>query len=332
MAHHYSGPDFSFPHGDPRVDHTDLFAFPAPEGTGRSVLVIDVHPSVGINPPGPTTVEPFAPEAVYELKVDTNGDGVADVAFRTQVSATDGTQSATVRRVEGAEAAGMGDSGDVVVENAPVSTGSDARVTESGEYRLFAGWRSDPFFFDAEGVLNDFQFTGNDFFADKDVCSIVLELPNDALGASGGAALWHRIIVPGGSGNGEWVQADRGARPSQSVFFSPGDEKEAYLTGEPATDARFVDSFAHVLEHAGGYASGEARRVAETLLPDVLPYDPAQPAGYPRNGRALTDDVADYFLALFTNGKVTDDGLGPHTDLLNEFPYVGAPHASYGPT
>src|SRR4051794_37748922 len=176
MAHHYSGPDFSFPHGDPRVDHTDLFAFPAPGASARTVLIVDVHPSVGINPPGPTTKEPFAPEAVYELKVDTNGDGVADVAFRTRFADANGALSATVRRVEAPDAAGMGDGGEVVVRDAPVSTGADAQVTESGEYRFFAGWRSDPFFFDAEGVLNDFQFTGNDFFADKDVCSIAFEL------------------------------------------------------------------------------------------------------------------------------------------------------------
>jgi hypothetical protein len=327
MAHHYSGPDFSFPHGDARLDHCDLFAFPTPGEASRSVLVMDVHPSFGINPPGPTTSEPFAPDALYELKVDTNGDGVADVAFRTRFSATDGAQTATVRRVEGADAAGTGEAGEAVVEDAPVSIGSAAQVSESGEYRFFAGWRSDPFFFDAEGVLDDFRMSGRDFFADKDVCSIVLELPNDALGAAQ-VAMWHRTLVPAGAGDG-WIQVDRGARPSQSVFFSPGDEKAAYLAGDPATDARFVDSFAHVLEHSGGYAPDEAKRVAGTLLPDVLPYDATQPVAYPRNGRALTDDVADYFLALFTRGNVEDDGLGPHTDLLTEFPYLGPPHASY---
>ena len=44
MAHHYSGPDFAFPHGDPRVDHCDLFAFPSPGDRSRSVVAIDVHP------------------------------------------------------------------------------------------------------------------------------------------------------------------------------------------------------------------------------------------------------------------------------------------------
>jgi hypothetical protein len=70
--------------------------------------------------------------------------------------------------------------------------------------------------------------------------------------------------------------------------------------------------------------------VAGTLLPDVLPYDPRQPAAYPHNGRMLTDDVGDHFLALFTNRKVTGDGVGAHTDLSSEFPYLGSPHGSYG--
>jgi hypothetical protein len=328
MAHHYSGPDFSFPHGDARVDHCDLFAFPASEGTPRSIVAIDVHPSFGINPPGPTTTEPFAPEALYELKVDTNGDGLAEVAFRVRFAVTDGVQTATVRRVEGGDAAGVGEGGDVLVADAPVSAGSKAQITKAGECRFFAGWRSDPFFFDAEGALNDFQFTGNDFFADKDVCSIVLEMPNEALGTSGEVGLWHRTLVPAGDDDG-WTQVDRGARPSQSVFFSPGDEKAPYLAGEPSTDGRFVDNFAHVLEHAGGYSPEDAKRVAGLLLPDILQYDPRRPAAYPENGRTLTDDVADHFVALFTNRKATTDNVGPHNDLLTEFPYLGPPHASY---
>ena len=84
-----------------------------------------------------------------------------------------------------------------------------------------------------------------------------------------------------------------------------------------------------MLEHAGGYSPDDARRVARTLLPDVLAYDPGQPASYPENGRALTDDATDHFLAVFTNGQVTGDQVGPHTDLLTEFPYLGPPHASY---
>lgn len=327
MSHHYSGPDFSFPRADARLDHCDLFAFPASKDGTRSVFVMDVHPSIGFNPPGPTTTEPFSPEAIYELKVDTNGDGVANVGFRTRFSSIDGGQLGTLRRVEGDDAAGTGDGGDIVVEDAPVSTGSEARVAETDGCRFFAGWRSDPFFFDAGGALNDFQYTGEDFFADKDVCSIVMELPNSALGASGRVDLWARILVRDG-GDGEWVQVDRGAKPQQSVFFCPGEEKAAYLGGEPATDARFIDSFAHALEHTGGYSPEDAKRAATTLLPDVLPYDPSLPVAYPQNGRALIDDVTDHFLGIFTNGNGVD-GVGPHSDLLDEFPHVGPPHGSY---
>ena len=74
MSHHYSGPNFAFPHGDARLDYTDLFAFPKPGDPSKSILILDVHPSVGVTPPGPTTAEPFAPEALYELKIDTDGD------------------------------------------------------------------------------------------------------------------------------------------------------------------------------------------------------------------------------------------------------------------
>src|SRR5947209_9941456 len=322
MSHHYSGPDFGFPHGDARLDLTDLYAFPKPGDAGKSILIMNVHPSASVNPPGFTTSDPFAREALYELKIATDGDAVADIAYRVRFSASEGgTLTATLRRVEGIEAAGTGDGGQAIVKEAPVSMGREPWVTDAGDYRFFAGWRSDPFFFDTQGTLNNLQFTGNDFFADKNVCSIVLEVPNSELGRKP-VDLWARTLVEGVGG---WVQADRGALPAQAVFLV-GTEREAYLAGQPADDARFVASFAHALEHTGGYAPEEARRAARTLLPDVLSYDPTRPASFPGNGRTLTDDAVDAFLAVFTNGKVTEDKVGPHGDLLSEFPYLGPPH------
>ena len=236
-------------------------------------------------------------------------------------SSKDGTQTATLRRVEGAQAAGTGDDGQVIVEGAPVSTGKETRVTEAGDYRFFAGWRSDPFFFDVQGALNNLQFTGDDCFVDADVCSIVLEVPNSALGPKK-MGLWARSVD---GASGKWVQADRGARPKQTPFLA-GEANAAYLGAEPKDDAQFVPVFAHALEHTGGYTPAEATRVAGTLLPDVLHYDATRPAAFPNNGRALTDDVVGFFLPILTNGKVTDDKVGPHKDLLAEFPYVGPPH------
>jgi len=39
-----------FPRGDARLDFTDLYAFPKPGDPSKSVLVMDVHPSFGVNP------------------------------------------------------------------------------------------------------------------------------------------------------------------------------------------------------------------------------------------------------------------------------------------
>ena len=226
MSHHYSGPEYGFPHGDARLDLTDLYAFPKPGDAAKSILIMDVHLSAAVNPPGQTTREPFATQAENELKIDTNGDAVADIAYRVCISSSgEGNQFATVRRVQGEEAAGKGDGGQTIISLAPVSTGQEARVTDAGNYRFFAGWRSDPYFFDTEGALNNFQFTGRDFFAEKDVCSIVLEVPNEDLGSKP-LGLWHRTLD---GASGSWVQADRGARPSQSVFLT-GEQKCAYLS------------------------------------------------------------------------------------------------------
>jgi len=324
MSHHYSGPNLAFPRGDARLDFTDLFAFPKPGDPGKSILIMDVHPSIGANPPGPTTAEPFAPEALYEIKIDTDGDAVADIAYQARfASSSGGAQTATLCRLEGAQAAGTGEGGQVILEGAAVSMGRDARVTQAGDYRFFAGWRSDPFFFDA-GALNNLQWVGQDFFADKDICSIVLEVPNSVL-PSKQMGLWARTLISTDGAGGGWVQAERGARPSQTPFLT-GEQNEAYRAAEPAGDARFVDVFAHSLEHFGRFTPEEAKRVAKTLLPDLLYYDPRRPASFPQNGRALSDDAADTFVAIITNGKVKGDGIGPHGDLLADFPYVGPPH------
>jgi len=146
-------------------------------------------------------------------------------------------------------------------------------------------------------------------------------VPNSALGTKE-VRLWARTLTLGDGGG--WIQVERGARPAQAVMLV--EEKDAYLFGEPADDEHFLAAFAHALEHTGGYTPAEAKRVAGTLLPDVLLYDPARPASFPDNGRTLTDDAFDSFIRVLTNGKVTEDKVGPHGDLLIDFPYVGPPH------
>jgi hypothetical protein len=321
MSHHASGPNFGFPRGDARLDMTDLYAFPKPGDPSKSILILNVHPSFTLDSPEPTTPEPLAPGALYEIKIDTNGDAIADICYSVQLAYSKGRkQTATVRRLQGVQAAGVGERGEVIVQQASVSVGREALVTKAGNFRFFFGWRSDPFFFDAMGNFNQMQFTGDDFFKDKNVCSIVLELPNSGLG-SNEVGIWARTVEKTAEG---WVQADRGGRPLQAVFLV-GEEREAYLSGEPATDDRFIGVFAHELEHTGGYSPEDAKAVARRLLPDILSYHPLEPARFPHNGRTLTDDVVDLFFSIYANRNVTDK-VGPHKDLLPAFPYVGPPH------
>ena len=212
MSHHYSGPNVGFPRGDARLDLTDLYAFPKPADPAKSIFIMNFHPSVSLQPQSPTTSEPFAPEALYELRIDSDGDAVANITYQVRFSSLQGgKQIATLRRFEGAQAE---TGGKIIAEAVPVSTGREAHATLAGDHRFFAGWRSDPFFFDVLGVLNNFQFTTGDFFADKDICSIVLEVPNSQLEPKA-IGIWARTLIPA-DGAGGWVQADRGARPNQN--------------------------------------------------------------------------------------------------------------------
>ena len=46
MSHHYSGPNWGFPYGDARLDLADLYVFPKPGDADKSILIMNVHPSV----------------------------------------------------------------------------------------------------------------------------------------------------------------------------------------------------------------------------------------------------------------------------------------------
>ncbi|MFH8554592.1 DUF4331 family protein [Streptomyces celluloflavus] len=316
MSHHLSGPHLRSPKGDARLDLTDLFVFPAADD-GRTVLIMNV------NPFAPTQGEAFHPDAVYRINIDTDGDHRADVAYSFVFSEpAGGRQTATVRRAVGAQARAHEAAGDALFTDVPVAFGHEPHLAESDGRRFSAGLRSDPFFADLDGIGDDFRWTGTDFGVDKNVFGIVLEVPDHDLG-DGTFGVWARVSVREG---GELVSVDRGAHPSLTAYFNAEEVKDAYNAGEPADDrAAYLEPWKAVLAHTGGYAPAAAEEVLRTVLPDVLRFDRTRPVGYP-NGRTLTDDVTDARLAMVSGGKVTDDHIGPHTDLLPAFPYLGHPH------
>jgi hypothetical protein len=190
---------------------------------------------------------------------------------------------------------------DVLVEDAPVSFGVQPHVTP-GHFgvRFFAGLRSDPFFFDFIGFLNGLKFTGADFLADKNVFSIALDIPNELLGPSSRVSIWTRTLVPMMLQPDHLTQVDQVGRPAIGTLFAPGHDRNLFAATYPAAQSMaitslgltFLELFHSELLRLGGYSAGQARAVADTLLPDVLRFDCSSSDGF-WNGRRLEDDVID---------------------------------------
>ncbi|HEX3790868.1 MAG TPA: DUF4331 family protein [Pseudonocardiaceae bacterium] len=322
MSNHFTGLKLGFPQGDARLDLTDLYVFTAPADPSRTVLVLNSNTFA--------KAPYFYPGAVYRINVDNNGDSITDVAFSFVFGEpVDGRQTVTVVRSQGALSRRPEPLGETLFTEVAVSLGAEPAVAFSGPYQLFAGVRSDPFILDFAGTIKDFAWTGEDLFADKNVFAIVLELPTSDLRPRPNLGVWGRLSV---RQDGELVAVDRAGHPAVAGFFIGEGNSVEYNAVEPEHDMdRFLAEFLETLEHIGGYSPDEARAAiaAEGLLPDLLSFDPAAPAGYP-NGRALTDHSAAVRAAMLSRGAAGDDGLTAHTDLLTDFPYLGSPHAEPG--
>lgn len=344
MADHLDAPGLSSPApGGPRTDITDVYAFQKPGNPNKSILILNV------NPLAPTMATTFDPNAIYELNIDTNADAIPERALRIRFSeVNDGMQTATVHLATGQRASFPNDGGMAVISEAPVTPigTKTAIVTQQGDYKFFAGIRSDPFFFDLLGFLSfvngkGFDFKHGDFFADKNVFGIALEVPNvAALGPNSKIGVWGRTLV---EQDDTFVRDDRMGRPAINTVFNHKQDKNTFNQIDPIQDrtaltaehVTFVQSFADTIVALstlgasiggkGAYSPAEASAIANILLPDILTFDYASSAGF-LNGRKLADDVINIELGLLTNDSPLHDDASAHTDLLSDFPYLGNPH------
>jgi hypothetical protein len=306
---------------DSRTDLTDLYVFPSSDRPGCSVLILD------FNPEAVHGEIAWDPAASYEIKIDTDGDIEADVAYHVLFETTSGVDGrVTVYRASGVEARSTGRVGEAIIVRAEVHADGSADVVEANGCRFLAGLRSDPHFKDIKGFRNNFQFTGDDPVARRNVFGIALEVPTEALGGAT-LRLWARAMV---AVDGALKPVDLAGRPGINNMFNilPEDDRddrdEFNETSPREQRSRFSARFVARLTGLG-YPLPEAEALAATLLPDVLEYRPSEPAAFP-NGRTLTDDTADWTLELLTRGRLTSDLVGPHIDLLPTFPYLGRPH------
>jgi hypothetical protein len=232
----------------------------------------------------------------------------------------------------------------------------------AGGITAFAGRRDDPFFFDLVGFLDILDLGGRslvgcgsptshperNFFAHRNVSSIVLEVPTRLLTAgSPRIGVWGSTNMPG-------LQIDRMGRPAIATVFIPNNPippdrvsdgksslKSTYNHSDPVNDqANFRGEVTDTLQFLFGLndpatglggtddPSDDAAKIsglADFLLPDILTVDTSSSAGFP-NGRRLNDDVIDTELGLITEGFVTTDCVAADNVLLSTFPYLGRPN------
>jgi hypothetical protein len=349
-ADHLDAPGLMSPGGDPRFDINDLYVF---EGQRRSntVLAATVNP-VATGDSSFLTLK----DGAYFLRVDNNGDAVEDVTYSVKFLDTrrDGSQLVFVREARGKDARSDSPEGRIIGVG---RTGDTIRLRGGG--KLFAGLRSDPFFFDLGGFLGTVEGANNgrmlndgmesDFFAELNTLAIVLEVDDDELGSNIG--VW--ATTSRRDRDRAWTQIDRMGRPaintvvnsSGPVVGADSNAKNVFNASKPKDDvANFTDGAVRALQAfsaldpEGPYSDEEARALAGVLLPDVVTYDTSTTAAGPLNGRALADDVIDVELRIVTGGDPLDlfprdadggvntDGIGPHDDYQARFPYLGNPN------
>ena len=180
---------------DPAADLADIFIFPSPESTAKTVAAI----TFGGRPAPRSRIDGSFycdPKVLYTLHIDRadaagSFDNVPDVEIFARFGKDlDGTCALQLENVPGAGGTYFGK--------------TESVFTSASGMKGFAGLRNDPFFFDGEGyaalvasfagpgqsgdVVGAFRLTGNqarrDSFAFRNVSAIVFEMSNDALAPS----------------------------------------------------------------------------------------------------------------------------------------------------
>src|SRR2546427_1695734 len=138
---------------DARVDITDVYACRTSAST--TTLAVNVNPLAS---PADTTGARFRQTALYEIKIDTNGDAVADIAYRIKFSGftrfSDGTnnQIFTVNSAGRLAARRTEWTGATVAVGRTSRYGGGTRIAAvAGGGLAVAGPRDDPVFFDPLG-------------------------------------------------------------------------------------------------------------------------------------------------------------------------------------
>src|SRR6185503_13535337 len=221
-------------HGD--RDINDVYVF---EGSNASRTVFAMTTNPAINLFGGS----FGSNVRYAINVDKNGDAKQDLAYVWRFGSPNGSgaHAYSVWRYTGANARTYATG---VKIGSGWTSGSGIGTAKDGA-KVFAGVRSDPFFFDLLGFIGTVLGVGDDalgddpedFFTPLNTNALVIEVPDDAIGATN-IGVWGTTAWWNGSA---WVAADQMGRPAINTVFntklvdaSSGTTKNQFNTTPPS--------------------------------------------------------------------------------------------------
>jgi hypothetical protein len=253
---------------DPTADNTDLYAFRSPDSPEFLTVISNLIPAE--DPAAGPNYYRFSQGARYNINLDRNGDGKADVTYAFRFKNADGplflgntVQSYTVTRTIGHSsrviARGMTPPDNIGPRTLKQFYGTSdyrtlaaQRVTSlDGGGKVFAGQRDDAFFadigaiFDLVAIRKGFDNGGKDFFAGYAVHTLALQIPISQIDTKGHvvgvwasterkAAYVRRHKLRHG-----WRQVSRLGNPLINEVVIPTKLKDRWNRLTPATDRQF---------------------------------------------------------------------------------------------
>jgi hypothetical protein len=193
MSHHLESPSSR---ADGRVDITDMYIFPG-ERSNTTTFIMNVNPDAGLSSP-----KTFRSDALYELKIDNDGDAIENMGLRLRFGEPDldGLQTLELFSTRYA-----GES--LKATERSLASGRTNEIIEiANGGRLWAGLAGDPFFADAH-ALDVFQ--AFIFGVGRNVSSIAIELPNTEFGTET-LGVWATTYI---WKNGKQIQINRYGKP-----------------------------------------------------------------------------------------------------------------------
>jgi Domain of unknown function (DUF4331) len=305
---------------DPQADNTDLYAFVSPNQPDTVTLIANWIPFE--DPNGGPNFYPFAPGAHYDIDVDNDGDGKADITYRWTFKNVDHRgantflynngpvtslddenllfkQTYTLKEIQGASsktiATGTAAPSNLGAASMPdyASLRTQAIDTVVGGGKTYAGQADDPFFLDLR-VFDllygaNLKEAGHDTLSGYNVNTIALQVPASDLVLNGDAT--RNPVI------GVWSTTER-----QTVELSPGKAtpKGAFvqvsrlgnpLVNEVVVPAVLKDAFNAITPDVDHTVTPVVERVKDPEVPQLIQaiYHIPAPAA-PRN------DLVEIFL------------------------------------